>query len=884
MTTAPGTARTYRSRTMVVIQSRVSSGWLISLSLLAGLISQAALAEQYRSEVKEIPGYTPPTQQQEVPPEERLKKLGDNPYAKALTLQEMASNAAQNKDYKAAIKHLEAAIDTNALAGVAQADMRRDLATLYVAGGQPAKAIGMLQEALRGDGDRDPELHYALAAAYVGVKKYSEAVSPLEKAMSLTRAPKAAWYDLMFAIRHRLGQLDAAAAVLQEKLDKFGADKQAWMQLTAVHVQNKKYDQAAATMAVAYRQGYLTDPDELRQLAGLYTKGGAPYEAAALMQQWISDKKLAGDAADWEHLAGLWLAAKEREKALAAMAQAARKTGKPNQYLEIAQLNMELENWPQAANAIQEAFKHGLPKNRAGDAYVAMGISQFQMGQNDAAMGSFTAAASHPKVSKLARQWLDFIRAGVRPSQVALHKNTADDGLVPEGEGYTGTAATAVAIADLPQRSASKGYGADSGEGYPTGDQYIPMGGIRAGSADGRIPAWTGGLHPGNTTGNARIDPYPDDKPLYVVTASNMSEHAAHLSLGHQRLLKQYEGYKMPVYPSRRSAAYPEAIYKATLENQKTARLIDPDVLEGARLGFPFRRPKTGNEVIWNHRTRYRGNSLTMRSAQALVLADGTHNISKGIADILFVYGNLNNPGEIGEGHLLLYYLWRVLGPSQMAGLTALAHETTDLKRGRQVWAAPPNIARLFRLPANIGYDYPSGGTGGLQFIDQINMYNGGFDKYTWRLHGRKPMLVPYNAFRGYSDKLKYSDLLGKKHYNQEYTRYEMHRVWVVEAETRPGESHKFSRRVFYVDEDAYGILMVDCYDQDGELWRFQEGHGISHYNVPMTTTSPDLIYDLRDGRYLATVLTNEEDLVEFNNDKYNARYFNPAQVKTLLR
>jgi uncharacterized membrane protein len=686
----------------------------------------------------------------------------------------------------------------------------------------------------------------------------------------------------MFAIRHRLGQLDAAAAVLQEKLDKFGADKQAWMQLTAIHVQNKKYDKAAATMAVAYRQGYLSDPEELRQLAGLYTKGGAPYEAAALMQQWIGDKKLPGEVRDYEHLAGLWLAAKEREKALTAMVQAANKTNKPTQYLEIAQLNMELENWPQAANAIQQSFKYGLSKKRAGEAYMALGMSLFQMGQNDAAMGAFTAAAGHPKVEKMARQWLDFIRAGVRPSAVAMHKNTAEDGLVPEGEGYDGAAATAVAIAKLPQRAA--GNAAAAGGGYETGDQYIPMGGIRAGSADGRIPAWTGGLHPGNTKGNARIDPYPDDKPLFVIDASNMDKYAEHLSLGHKRLFKQYDDYKMPVYPSRRSAAYPEAIYKASLENQKTARLVDPDILQGAKLGFPFRRPKTGNEVIWNHRTRYRGNTMTIRSAQALVLPNGSHNISKAIADIMFVYGNLNNPGEIGEGHMLLYYLYRVLGPSTMAGLTALAHETTDLKRGRQVWAAPPGIGRLFRLPANIGYDYPSQGTGGLQFIDQINMYNGGFDKYTWRLHGRKPMYVPYNSYRGYSDKLKYSELLGKKHYNQDHTRYELHRVWVVEAETRPGESHKFSRRVFYVDEDAYGILMVDCYDEKGELWRFQEGHGISHYNVPMTTTSPDLIYDLRDGRYLATVLTNEEGLVEFNNDKYNARYFNPAQVKTLLR
>ncbi|MDX1497743.1 MAG: tetratricopeptide repeat protein, partial [Salinisphaeraceae bacterium] len=470
-----------------------------------------AQAEQYRSEVKEIPGYKEPAKQQAEKPEERLKKLGNNPYAKALTLQEMAGQAAKNKDYKKAMQYLEDALATGALSEIAEADMRKDLATLYVAGGQPAKAIGMLKQAVRGEGAKNADLHYALAAAYVGTKKYREALSPLKRAMELVQRPKASWYDLMFAIRHKLGQLSEAADVLQEKLDIYGADKEAWMQLTAIHVQNKRYDKAAATRAVAYRQGYLDSQEELLQLAGLYTRGGAPYEAAALMQQWLKSGKLPDEVRHWEHLAGLWLEAKEREKALSAMAKAAQKSGKASQYMAIAQLNMELENWRQAENAIGQAFQRGLSQKQSGDAYIALGWSQFQMGKEDSALASFAAAANHsdPKVKKLANQWLDFIRAGVKPTEVAQRNNDAGDGLVPEGEAYGGEAVTAVAIADLPQLARRSGdAGSTSGGGYETGDKYIPTGGIRAGSSDGRIPPWAGGLHPGNTQGNIRVNPY----------------------------------------------------------------------------------------------------------------------------------------------------------------------------------------------------------------------------------------------------------------------------------------------------------------------------------------------------------------------------------------
>ncbi len=850
--------------------------------LFISFASYPAQADQYRSEVKEVPGYQEPSGPATDNPEQLLKSTEGNPYARALTLQQMAGQAAANKDYATAVRRLEEALELGALSEIAQQEMRRDLARLYVSQGQGAKAISTLEQAVRGEGAQDPNLQYTLAAAYVGAKRYREALGPLERAMSLTKLPKREWYDLKFAIHHQLGQLDSAVRVLEQRIEKFGPDKDTWMQMAALNGQLKRYDEAAAAMALAYREGALSKPEELKQLAGLYVRAGAPYEAAALMDQWLTSGQLGDSTAHWEHLAGLWLKAKERKRALAAMARAAEKSGRPEQYLEIAQLNMEMENWPQAVNAIGQAFRKGLPEKRAGDAYIALGWSQYQMGQSEEAARSFTMAAGHPRSAKLARQWLEFIRLGIGPSQVA---SGGGDGIVPDDEDYDAPAATAVAIAPTRRRGSQESA---AGSGYATGDQYIPMGGIREGTPDGRIPPWTGGLHPGNMPkayepGGPLVDPFPSDKPLFVIDGSNYRKYKEYLSEGHIRLLKQYDSYKMPVYETRRTAAYPEAIYKASLENQKTARLIDPDILEGAKLGFPFRRPKTGNEVIWNHRTRYRGDSIRLHNSQVVMLPDGSNTVLKHFTEVFFVYGNLSNPGEIGEGHMLLYYLSRVIAPSKMSGMLVLAHETTDLKKGRQAWASPPGLRRLFRVPANIGYDYPAPGTGGLQYLDQINMYNGGFNKYTWRLLGRKVMIAPYNSYRAQDRSLKYNELVPPKHFNQDYTRYEMHRLWVVEAETRPGENHNFKRRVFYVDEDAYGILMVDCYDKDGDLWRFQEGHSLGYYHVPMTTTGPELIYDLHDQRYLASVLTNEEDVPEFNYDRHKTAYFSPGKVKTLI-
>ena len=50
---------------------------------------------------------------------------------------------------------------------------------------------------------------------------------------------------------------------------------------------------------------------------------------------------------------------------------------------------------------------------------------------------------------------------------------------------------------------------------------------------------------------------------------------------------------------------------------------------------------------------------------------------------------------------------------------------------------------------------------------------------------------------------------LQKGHINPEHTRYELHRVWEVEATLKEGERHIYARRTFYLDEEAGGMLQI---------------------------------------------------------------------------
>src|SRR5580658_8683906 len=77
------------------------------------------------------------------------------------------------------------------------------------------------------------------------------------------------------------------------------------------------------------------------------------------------------------------------------------------------------------------------------------------------------------------------------------------------------------------------------------GADLTPLGGEKAGNADGSIPAWTGGIKspadagfPNFHPGDFHPDPYASDKPLFTITAANMSQYAAKLTEGHKAIFK----------------------------------------------------------------------------------------------------------------------------------------------------------------------------------------------------------------------------------------------------------------------------------------------------------------------------------------------------------
>jgi hypothetical protein len=419
------------------------------------------------------------------------------------------------------------------------------------------------------------------------------------------------------------------------------------------------------------------------------------------------------------------------------------------------------------------------------------------------------------------------------------------------------------------------------------GSDLTPMGATMAGNSSGTIPAWNGGIKSaadagatGFKSGGHHPDPFAADKPSYKVDATNMEKYAATLTAGHKALLSTYKGsYFMNVYPSRRSAAFPQRIYDAVKANAGSAKLTGSgNGVTGAIGGPPFPAPKSGVEVIWNHILRYRADIAERVIGQAAVTRAGSYNMVK-FHDETYIGYALPGATEAALDNVILYFIQETVAPARLAGEILLVHETLDqTKEHRKAWLYNPGQRRVRRAP-NVAFDNPGTGSDGLRTSDQFDIYNGSPERYDWKLVGKQEIIVPYNAYQLHSNKLKNNDILKPLHINQQHARYELHRVWVVDATLKPGQRHLYKRRTFYVDEDSWQILVVDCYDARDQLWRVQEGHSINYYEIPTFWTTLETTYDLQSGRYLALGLDNEEPVTVNFNAKKSAADFTPAAI-----
>ncbi|MBL0726255.1 DUF1329 domain-containing protein [Piscinibacter sp. HJYY11] len=387
-----------------------------------------------------------------------------------------------------------------------------------------------------------------------------------------------------------------------------------------------------------------------------------------------------------------------------------------------------------------------------------------------------------------------------------------------------------------------------------------PFGAEKAGNADGSIPAWNGGYTtpiPGFKNGGRRGDPFANEKPLYSVTADNLAQHAGKLSEGTVALLKKYpKTFRLDVYKTHRTAAAPQWVYDNTFKNATTARL-EGHVLKGAFGGIPFPIPKTGEEMMANNDLHWRGEAWQNDFRGYLGTASGQRVLSvEATGDWQMPYYAQGQQDKFNGD----FWLIRLVnsGPPVRAGEALVGRQNLDADK-TATWVYLTGQRRVRKLP-NACCDTPTPASSGVASFDEVDVFGGRTDRFNWKIVGKQELLIPYNSNRLHTP-TKDSDVLLPHHFNPDHVRWELHRVWVVEANLKPGQRHQAPRSRYYLDEDTWVAVLGDRWDAKGQLWKTLWAHPVVMPDLPATTPQQQWgFHDLLSGAWYASGVVNERN------------------------
>jgi hypothetical protein len=446
-------------------------------------------------------------------------------------------------------------------------------------------------------------------------------------------------------------------------------------------------------------------------------------------------------------------------------------------------------------------------------------------------------------------------------------------------------AAACLAMAGGPARAADPSQ---------LGATLTPLGGDMAASKDGRIPAWKDEAQAteGWAWGKPRKDfwKYKNDKPLYSITAANVAKHAADLTPGQQALLKQNPGFQMDVYPTRRSCSAPDFVGENTRKNVGAAKLgADGWSLKSAMVpGTPFPIPTTGAQAMMNMKMRYRGIGVEFQNGYTMVSPRrGSDDwIMAGFEQSYFFPSGKKGANTLADaGNVEYYTYFSYKSPAALAGQGLAASVYLDNPNSETFYYFPGQ-RRVRRMPA-YAYDAPQIGFENQYLLDETVMFTGTLDRFDWKIIGKKEVLVPYNVLGAYDFKAKIADVVGRNSLAASSRRYEMHRVWVVEATVKQGARHVSPKRTFYLDEDSWNAVLAEDYDVQGALWKVREGYLVPVYETGACDVLAFAQYNLPEGRYVFDFSTigagvDVKWLTEGRSERTKASFYTSENLRAI--
>ncbi|VAV90579.1 TPR domain protein, putative component of TonB system [hydrothermal vent metagenome] len=333
------------------------------------------------------------------------------PYEKAISLQMRGQAKYGAGDVRGTLADWEGAISSGGLIQTEIDNLQPNIGQLWISEGEFVKGATILESWINGGGKTNERIEMMIASAFSQVDQFRKALPHGEAGFRMASPKQKKHFDLLNFLYNSLKLYGKQARLLEQQVSIWPGDKQTWRSIASLKAQANKSKEAFEINKIMYLNGMLTSEQELLGLTQYYSFYEVPYRGAKILEREMNAGRVSKAQKNLQLLSDMWRQAREYEKAIPVLTQAADVASNGRVYEQLGEAYFAETQYVKAETAFRKALSKGGLK-KPGNVYVLIANALYERDKPREALVEFKKGLNYSHSRKTASGWITFIKGG----------------------------------------------------------------------------------------------------------------------------------------------------------------------------------------------------------------------------------------------------------------------------------------------------------------------------------------------------------------------------------------------------------------------------------------------------------------------------------------
>jgi tetratricopeptide (TPR) repeat protein len=288
-----------------------------------------------------------------------------NPYEKSTIYQMMGQAYNDVDNVPRALKAFQDAINAGGMLPNEVDGIKVVIAQLLIVDGQFRAGGEALEKYLREGGQEKPGYVDMLVQAWLGAEDYRRALPWAEKWFNAASPKERKHFDLLNFLYNTLEMPGKQADIVKAMIQKWPEDRILWDNWASMLGNGGREQDAFEVNKMLYLGGAMTQESDIKKVIQYYSYYEMPYQAAQILEREMKSGRITRNADNLEELSKYYRTAREYEKAIPVIEEAARLSGSAAQYAALGEAYFNEGDCGKAESAFKNAIERGYDSGKS---------------------------------------------------------------------------------------------------------------------------------------------------------------------------------------------------------------------------------------------------------------------------------------------------------------------------------------------------------------------------------------------------------------------------------------------------------------------------------------------------------------------------------------